>query len=189
MRVIMALALALSGCGMSHAIDDGGVASDGGAIAERDAARDVDAGLVDAAHAGDAGVVETIDAGPDESAGWIACGATRCEAATMGCLASCQRDGVYEPACIAYQDDGTWPREECPSGEEQFPRYWLQCDGAEDCPSGERCGLIFGSLGNYAYCGPTFQTELCHADADCPLDAPHCRVSSDLPGYSTCAAE
>jgi hypothetical protein len=152
----------------------------------------------------DAGTpIDTPDAGtpiePDAGAavpraGAITCGARECDAATEGCLASC----VYAtdermPACVAVDGDGRWPDGDCPTGREVFPRLWLTCDGNEDCPAGELCHMIHGSLGQYAYCDaceppcdPRWFNQLCRSDAECPTEAPTCAPTPDLPGYSVC---
>ncbi len=184
MRRMIALAWVLVGCGTSHMQHED--------AATHDAARDGDQTVHDAG-------VERIDAGgPRTDAGTdaaivvraagIVCGAGACDLETEGCLASCQRDGIYEPACVATNDDHTWPSEECPSGMERFPRYWLTCDGPEDCPPDAPCRLLFGSTGNYARCG-FGQSQLCHVASDCPADEPRCVESTDLPGYRECRAE
>jgi hypothetical protein len=140
----------------------------------------------------DAGDAER-DAGPIR-AGTIACGTTECALETEGCLASCvdARD-ARTPACLPAGSDRWSPPGDCPSGREQFPRYWLRCDGAEDCPAGERCHVIRGSLGQYAYCDACgegcdirYFEPLCRRDADCPAEVPRCLPSDLLPGYATC---
>src|SRR5688572_14448087 len=160
--------LFLLGCGVSHTPnDDAGANVDAGAIETLpDAGDDAGHPIVDAGH-------PLSDAGCADRDGRIACGAASCTLGSEGCLASCQRGGVFEPACVAIDEGGTWPRDECPGNEEQFPRYWLRCDGPEDCPDGESCRVIHGSLGNYAYCqpctpdtcSPEFSPAFCHDDA------------------------
>ena len=138
----------------------------------------------------DAGVVVVPPAGS------IACGATECDAATEGCLASClYATDERMPACIAVDGDGRWPDGDCPTGRERLPRLWLTCDGSEDCPPGELCHMIYGSLGQYAYCDAceppcdaAWFNQLCRSDADCPAGAPSCAPTADLPGYSVCQA-
>jgi hypothetical protein len=137
----------------------------------------------------DAGAIDA-DAGADDAGavlhtGTITCGVETCDAATHGCLASCQRGGAFEPACIPVGMDGRWPGEACPALEEQFPRLWLTCDGPEDCAEPEGCRLTFGSLGQYTYCSWGDQ-RLCHDASDCLPGAPRCVPTPHLPGYSTC---
>jgi len=132
---------------------------------------------------------------PDpERLGRIECGTLECDATTQGCLASClYATDERMPACVALSDDGRWPAAECPTGRERFPRYWLTCDGAEDCAAGELCHVVYGSAGQYASCATCdgscdlrFFRSLCRSDADCPSLAPLCIPNADLPGYSTC---
>lgn len=185
--------IVLAGCGTSHIAQDAGMLEDDATVALLDAgdledagspaldAAPIDAGAPDAAMI-DAG---TIDAGMVERTGTIECGAQVCDRATHGCLASCQRGDVFEPACVRTDAEGRWPSEECPSADEQFPRYWLTCDGPEDCAEPEGCRLTFGSLGQYTYCN--FGSErLCHDASDCLPAAPRCEPTPNLPGYSTC---
>ncbi len=209
MRLILACCF-LIGCSNSH----GGVMPEDAMVGARDAAAPPDAHRVAADDAGatlvgvdagaiavDAGAVGAdsgatgVDAGvPIAVDGRIACGASACEVGRQGCLASClYATDERMPACIELSADGTWPARDCPSGREMFPRYWLRCDGAEDCPSGQSCHMLYGSLGQYASCDTCTEPcdrrsfhELCHGDADCPSDAPSCLPSADLPGYSTC---
>ena len=171
--------------------DDGGtpiVTEDDGGEATEDAAVAValDGGPTEP----DAGPIVTPDAGPRPDTSGIACGMRTCDVATQGCLASClYATDERMPACVAVDGEGRWPADECPTGREMFPRYWLQCDGAEDCAPGEACNMVYGSLGQYAYCGPLDASQrLCHRDADCPATAPRCRPNADLPDYSTCVA-
>lgn len=190
------------GCSNSHttALEDAAVADVGRAEDTRpfDSAVGIDA--VEATDGGDDAI--TSDAPRDGGAtpdvpraeGRILCGTRECDAAIQGCLASClYATGEPMPACVDLNADGTWPDGECPTGMEMFPRYWLVCDGAEDCAPGEDCHLVFGSVGQYAQCAAcaapcdhrSFRV-LCASAADCPADAPRCVPTADLPGYSTC---
>jgi hypothetical protein len=175
MRSMIFLLMA-AGCSNSHAD-------------RHPAAPEADSGAAIADSGTDAGmIVIAEDAGPGPGADGIACGTGTCDLATEGCLASClYATDERMPACIATEGDGRWPARECPTGLEMFPRYWLRCDGPEDCPPSESCNMIYGSLGQYTYCGPRESSDpLCHRDADCPAAAPLCRPNADLPGYSTC---
>jgi hypothetical protein len=188
------LATLMGGCGLSH---DRSVAPDA-SVPNNDAGRDavpVDAGRAadagtapDPGRASDAAIVFPTDASMSERAGSVECGSDRCDLSFDGCLASCERDGAREPACVAKDGEARWPAEECPSGE-QFPRYWLMCDGPEDCTGGDLCWLLFGSLGQYAFCMPSGSERLCHDAGDCVGGPPQCTPSVDLPGYSTCRTD
>src|SRR5688572_18796855 len=193
MRVF--LALLLSACGASHEASDGGSA-DGASLAA-DAAATADSGqdarIIEAVDAGTDGAAAALDAGAVPNR--IVCGAAECDIPRQGCLASClYATDIRMPACIVRSDDGAFPGDDCPSGREQFPRYWLLCDGAEDCAPGEACHVVYGSLGQYAVCAPDcgegcaqdYYNRLCRSDADCPMfGAPNCVPDPDLPGYST----
>jgi hypothetical protein len=198
-RRVIALCL-LTACGTSHSVPDADVAEDAGQAATDAGPLASDAGAqLDAGAAPDAGQLDAgqRDAGTvEERAGWIQCDVERCELAVEGCLASCVRGELYEPSCIPYSEDGTWPGEDCPSGDERYPIYWLRCDGPEDCAGDEVCKLVYGSLGQYAYCIPCDgecdaerEQSLCHDDRDCDADAPSCAPTTALPGYSICALE
>lgn len=193
----------VTGCSNSHTMDleDAAVAD----VGRAEDTRPVDSAVgIDALEATDGGADggTTADAPRDSgatpdaprAAGRISCGALECDTAIQGCLASClYATGGTMPACVDLNADGTWPDGECPTGMEMFPRYWLVCDGADDCAPGEDCHLVFGSLGQYAQCAAcpapcdhrSFRV-LCASDADCPSDAPRCVATADLPGYSTC---
>jgi len=131
--------------------------------------------------------------------------------ALEGCLASCDyfEPCVRDVACTAPDGDHAGIRcgdDVCTVGSEvcRFPiwepedvprciptppgggseAFFLSCDGPEDCPADEGCGLVFGGAANWAMCG---SRGLCHSDADCgELD---CRDSADLPpGFSLCSS-
>lgn len=201
-RVCVTLLFAIAGCSASHAATDDAARQD-------DAARHDDASATTDAATSDSGVdtggptidaATTSDVGTDVGAdggtmvaGHVVCGASEC-AAGEGCLASClDASDVRTPACLAVMAGGMFPAGACPSGHEMFPRYWLRCDGAEDCATGEACHLVFGSSGQFAWCDTCaapcdheFFQVLCRANSECPTDAPHCMPTTDLPGYSTC---
>jgi hypothetical protein len=195
-RPLVVLCALVLGCTSSHRDAD---VEDGGTTGR-------DALAVDATPAIDSGPLAVDDAAtadarfPPPDSGLppgplrIACGTSQCDGSTEGCLASCL-DAADEraPSCVALDPEGRWPAAECPGGRERFPRYWLTCDGAEDCPAGEVCHVLYGSLGQYAYCAACEGTcdlrgfhSMCRGDADCPAAVPHCLPNADLPGYSTC---
>jgi hypothetical protein len=206
MRTVFTILWVL-GCGDSHRLMsdaapaevDGGRGRDGGlAPGEDGGPAGGDAGRV-ASDSGpiavDAGPID-VDAGMTGVLGSIECGMLPCDATTYGCLASClYATGERMPRCVALSEDGRWPARECPTGMEMFPRFWLTCDGSEDCAPGEICQLVRGSLGQYAYCEECpscdfrLVEELCHDDADCARAAPRCLPTPELPGYSTCRPE
>jgi hypothetical protein len=191
--IVLCFLVAAAGCSSSHGVSD---IRDGGAIPDAALSPDAAQPPIDAGRivAEDAGHVPP-DAGAPPAGGRIACGTTECDAATEGCLASClYATDERMPACVAMDADRRWPAAECPTGREQFPRYWLTCDGDEDCPATERCHLQYGSLGQYTYCDTCeppscdirYFNPLCRSDADCPLEVPRCLPDTDLPGYSIC---
>lgn len=202
-RTCVTLLFTIAGCSASHAAsmddaarqDDASLASDSGG-----GGGDTGRPPIDAATASDVGTDGGADGGTDSGAdggtvvgGRVTCGASECVAG-QGCLASClDASDVRTPACVALATAGMFPAGMCPSGHEMFPRYWLRCDGTEDCAAGEACHLVFGSSGQFAWCDTCaapcdhqFFQVLCHGDSDCPTDAPHCMPTTDLPGYSTC---
>lgn len=203
-HVYAALSFAIAGCSASHAAPADDAAHEIDAFASVDAAapdaggRD-DAGQppIDAAAASDAGSDAGVDASHADAgpavAGSVSCGASECGTGE-GYLASClDASDVRTPACVPVMPGGMFPEGACPTGHEMFPRYWLRCDGSEDCMAGEACHLVFGSSGQFAWCetcaapcNHQFFQMLCHGDSDCPTDAPHCMPTTDLPGYSTC---
>lgn len=127
----------------------------------------------------------------DERAGRVVCGDSVCSLASEGCLATCLEEGLAVPACVPLRDE-RFPTE-CPSGAESFPIAWLLCDGREDCPAGEWCHLVRGSLGSYAFCdacdggcdAASFDV-LCRILADCPPGTTACTPNPELAGYPTC---
>ena len=195
------LSFVIAGCSASHAVlaDDAGRESDAfvaidAAMSDSGARNDAGQPPSDAAAASDTG----SDAGADASgadagpavAGRVACGASDCTTGE-GCLASClDASDVRTPACVAVMPGGMFPEGACPTGHEMFPRYWVRCDGTEDCTAGEACHLIFGSTGQFAWCDTcaapcnhqVFQM-LCHGDTDCPADAPHCMPTNSFSAF------
>jgi hypothetical protein len=180
----LAWTAAALGCSASHLTTDGGATSDGGPPI----------GALDAgppAVAPDA-APPRLDGGPGPVEG-IACGEGVCAVGAEGCLATCRGDAGAAPACLPRDPGQLYWSAECPSGEHDFPVFWLTCDGPEDCPGTERCSVTHGSAGDYVHCqcdddagcDLVYASVLCHADADCPPVAPRC-VPGELRGYAVC---
>lgn len=198
MRTVLSILWVL-GCGDSHRLtyDAGRNEADAGRGRDAGLTRDVDGGVIATEDAGPAAAIDSGpaagDAGMPPGMGTIECGMRVCDATTSGCLASClYATGERMPLCVELSEDGRWPGRECATGMEMFPRFWLTCDGSEDCAPDEVCQLVRGSLGQYAYCQACpscdFRAveELCRDDGDCSRDAPRCLPTPELPGYSTC---
>ena len=63
------------------------------------------------------------------------------------------------------------------------------CDGPEDCPSGNCCANNGGGADCSSICAPqSGNAPICHADSDCPFQAPLCSPSASSAGLRTCAA-
>ncbi len=194
---------ASAGCSASHATPpedaaratDTAMSTDASASDGGGARFDTGAGPIDAAVIADVGTdaATRTDTGTGLVPGRITCGVSECSVGN-GCLASClDASDVRTPACVAIMTGGMFPAGNCPSGHEMFPRYWLLCDGAEDCAAGESCHVVYGSSGQFAWCGACASPcdhaafhLICRTSADCPSDAPRCAPTTDLPGYSTC---
>lgn len=196
-RPIVLMALLTGACSASHTPLDPAAPADAGPEL-RDAGDPIDPPL--GSDAGRAvpdpdGGRAIGDAGPNDGAGVVACGATSCELPGTACRATCRTGGEPTPACVVAPE--TWEIGECPSEEETFPIVVARCDGPEDCP-GAACLVLHGSVGNYPQCMchddgeggcvARWSVVLCHTLADCPSWATACEPdTSSLAGfYRTC---
>jgi hypothetical protein len=178
-RLALTIALVLcAGCATrSHTADTGGDAGTDGTVvtpgedaaARRDSSDPVtDAEAPDATITPDATI---IDPPPPESG--IPCGAITCEAGASFCLACAHWDSETPHVHCEPTAPGDWPFADVMESHGcGFPAVFIQCDGSEDCPEGERCVFSGGEWG-YAQCLPSGEGSwgvACETDADCGDD-------------------